>query len=177
MGIDYLILAHLAKRHGLKIKDIPSDGNYDFHAVGLPCFGCSAEHHWAWYIAKADWVFGDHAFQGLLCWLQSTPVASYSAAEKWEWHVCLMCCEMADNLAVQGVADRLDLNIEVINTITAEWPHNVHLRDRRSKSTITIGALCGTRQCSVWVQSGIWSQKENTSPRRWGRQNLFWANK
>jgi len=35
----------------------------------------------------------------------------------------------------------MNLNIEVLNTITPEWPHNVHPRQRRSDSTITIGLM------------------------------------
>ncbi|KAL8570320.1 hypothetical protein ACOMHN_011341 [Nucella lapillus] len=35
----------------------------------------------------------------------------------------------------------LDINIEVINTITPDWTHDVHPRQKRSEHTLTIGLL------------------------------------
>lgn len=47
----------------------------------------------------------------------------------------------ADNMAVQGVADMLNIIIEVLNTITPKWPHDVHPQQGRSGATITIGLM------------------------------------
>ena len=49
--------------------------------------------------------------------------------------------EWADNLAIQAVADMLNINIEVINTITPDWAHDVHPRQQRSANTVTVGLI------------------------------------
>lgn len=49
--------------------------------------------------------------------------------------------QWADNLAVHGVADMLNINIQVINTITPDWTHDIQPRKQRSENTITIGLL------------------------------------
>ena len=54
--------------------------------------------------------------------------------------------EWADNLAVQGVADMLNINIKVLNTITPDWVHDIDPRYGRSDNTITLG-LMGELHC------------------------------
>ncbi|KAI8490825.1 hypothetical protein Bbelb_316180, partial [Branchiostoma belcheri] len=50
--------------------------------------------------------------------------------------------EWADNVAVQAVAEMLNINITVINTTTTpDWPINVHPRRQTSHNTITIGQI------------------------------------
>ncbi len=49
--------------------------------------------------------------------------------------------EWADNLAVQGVADMLNINIKVINTITPNWIHHIQPRHLSSNHTITFGQI------------------------------------
>ncbi|KAK4327733.1 hypothetical protein Pmani_001775 [Petrolisthes manimaculis] len=49
--------------------------------------------------------------------------------------------EWTDNLAVQGIANILNINIRVINTITPDWIHDIHPRQRKSDNTITIGLM------------------------------------
>lgn len=46
-----------------------------------------------------------------------------------------------DNLAVQGVADMLNINIDVISTLSPNCIINVRPRQKKSENTITIGLL------------------------------------
>jgi hypothetical protein len=61
-----------------------------------------------------------------------------------EFQACnarLQSGEWADNLAVQGVADMLNINIQVLNTISPDWMHDIHPRNQRSDNTITKGLI------------------------------------
>jgi hypothetical protein len=49
--------------------------------------------------------------------------------------------EWADNLAVQGVVDMLNVNIRVINTITPNWIHQIQPRQQTTDNTITLGQM------------------------------------
>ena len=49
--------------------------------------------------------------------------------------------EWADNLAVQGVADMLNVNIKVINAIMPNWIHHIQPRHLSSNHTITFGQI------------------------------------
>jgi hypothetical protein len=49
--------------------------------------------------------------------------------------------EWADNLAVQGVVDMLNVNIRVINTITPNWIHQIQPRQQTTDNSITLGQM------------------------------------
>lgn len=150
---DYTVLRHLANRRKLTIKDVPGDGDCFFHAVSvsLPAAGVQAltgpeiRTRLVEYLEATEFKAYYSGFLQLTHIPQLSPTRNrLSQQQRREFQVYvddLRNGEWADNLAVQAVSDMLDINIKVINTITPEWPHDIHPQQHRSTNTITIGLL------------------------------------
>lgn len=143
-GNNYLILAHLAKRRSLKIKDVPGDGNCFFHAVEVALTSVGVQT-----------FTGPDIWQKLIKYMETTPfkdnyvgflqihksphrspqceTLTQQQRQEYDMYIDgLRNGAWADTPVVQGVADMLNLNITVIKTITPECPHNVHPQHGRS---------------------------------------------
>lgn len=66
MENDYLILVHLAKSHGLKIKDVSGDGDCFFHAVSVSLASVRVQN-----------ITGLHMRQKLIGYLETIPFKDY----------------------------------------------------------------------------------------------------
>ena len=150
---DYTVLSQLAKRRNLKIKDVPGDGNCFFHAVSvsLPAIGVQAltgpqiRASLIDYLEATDFKADYSGFLQLPssdCLSPSCNALSQQQHQEFQQYIsALRNGEWADNVAIQAVCDMLNINIEVINTITSDWMHDIHPRQGRSTKTITIGQL------------------------------------
>lgn len=178
-GDDYSVLRHLANRQKLNIKNVPSDGDCFFHAVSvsLPAAGVQAltgpeiRTRLVEYLEATELKAYYSAFLQLTNSPQLSPTCNTLSQQQLrefrEYVDALRNGEWADNLAVQAVSDMLDINIEVINTITPEWPHDIHPQQHRSTNTITIGLL-GERHYVAFqsVEAAVPQESEITRTRQ-----------
>jgi hypothetical protein len=151
IGNDYQLLTHLARRHNLKIKYVPGDGNCFFHAVSfcLRAAGIqviSGPDIRAALIQYFQTTDEKRHYMGFLEFDDTTFNNALSTEEQqlqeFELYVNrLRNGEWADNLAVQGVVDMLNINIRVINTITPNWIHQIQPRQQTTDNTITLGQM------------------------------------
>uniref|UniRef100_A0A0L8GT30 OTU domain-containing protein n=1 Tax=Octopus bimaculoides TaxID=37653 RepID=A0A0L8GT30_OCTBM len=119
------MLEHLAKRHNLKIKQIPAVGNCFFHAVSASLTSVGEQN-----IDEPD------IRQKLIDYLETT-------SDKQYYFGFLQLNNSLHQSSVHEtlIADMLNLNIEVINAITPEWPQDIHPRGQRRERTISIGLM------------------------------------
>ena len=150
-GNDYQLLEHLARRQNFRMKDVPGDGNCFFHAVSFclqvagiqvisgPDIRTALIQYFQTTEEKRDYM-GFLSFQNTTF----TNAASIEEQQVQEFELYINRLgngEWADNLAVQGVADMLNVNIKVINTITPNWIHHIQPRHLSSNHTITLGQI------------------------------------
>ena len=149
----YSILKHLAELRNLKIRDVPGDGNCFFHAVSLslPSAGVQSISGPEIRSQLVQFIENQQHSQPYFGFVEISSNRSSSLADNTlsqqqrqalhSYIDDLRHGQWADNLAVQGVADMLNINIEVINTITPEWTHKVHPRKGASGHSVTIGLM------------------------------------
>ena len=156
-GNDYQVLQCLARRHSLSIRDVPGDGDCFFHAVasGLPAAGIQAisgpdirtrlihflettelSHEYATFIPQPTAQINRRE-QAVL----GSPGQQHLKELMKSYITGLRHGEWADNIAVQGVAEMLNINIKVLNTITTDWMHDIHPKNQQSDNTVTIGLM------------------------------------
>ena len=137
--------------HKLKIKDVPGDGNCFFHAVSL-CLRAagiqviSGPDIRAALIQYFQTTDEKRHYMGFLEFYDTTFNNALSTdqqqLQEFELYVNrLRNGEWADNLAVQGVVDMLNVNIRIINTITPNWIHQIQPRQQTTDNTITLGQM------------------------------------
>lgn len=148
---DNLIMKKLARYYNLKIIDVPGDGDCFFHAVsyslpsvGLPAIsGPKLRSHLVRYFEttkhKENYIgflvisIKDGDSPRLITQKQMYAFRLYIIGlRRGKW---------ADNLAVQGTADMLNININVITTNTPKYIIRIHPQRKKSDKTITIGLL------------------------------------
>ncbi|KAI8492052.1 hypothetical protein Bbelb_304250 [Branchiostoma belcheri] len=149
----YEVLKMLARRRNLQIVDVPGDGDCFFHAVSvsLPAAGVQAipgpeiRAQLIQYLQTTEAREHYSGFQSHDTSQTGTTIGNTPEEEQHQQYQSyidgLKNGEWADNVAVQAVAEMLNINITVINTTTPDWPINVHPRRQTSHNTITIGQI------------------------------------
>ena len=154
---QYPELQPIVARHSLSIVDVPADGNCFFHAVSknLAVAGIQAVtgpeirsmlvDHFNTEPSEnySDFIVSDGRESGRRrTRTASKPCTTVSLPNQWKLYISdLQKGAWADNVAVQGVADMLNINIRILNTITPDWAHQITPQNSTSPHTISIGLI------------------------------------
>lgn len=146
---DYTVMKELAYKYDSKIRDVPGDGDCFFHAVSfsLPSVGLpatSGPELRSQLIRHFKTTQLKHKYMEFLSISEadSPRLIAQQQIHSFELYIDGLCRgNWADNLAVQGVADMLNININVICTNSPNCIINVRPRQKKSETTILIGLL------------------------------------
>ncbi len=163
-------LRTLATTHGFQIMDTPGDGNCFFHAVSMTMQDAGIQrlqhneirHNLIAFLQTSDQAQGyknflpgpeaaqQHTTTGMdidhpTCSdAQIESIQDTTARQQARWEKYLERLQQgawADNIAVQGVAEMLHINIRVLNTITPDYIINVQPASGPSEHTIHLGQI------------------------------------
>uniref|UniRef100_A0A8C4Q2W2 ubiquitinyl hydrolase 1 n=1 Tax=Eptatretus burgeri TaxID=7764 RepID=A0A8C4Q2W2_EPTBU len=144
-------LRSLARSRHLDIVNVPSVGNcfFFFHAVSVSLQDAGVQSTSGSEIRNQLVQFLENygtsqTFASFIPAITDgqTPSQQESPSRRFARYVAgLRSGEWADNVAVQAVAEMLNINIQVLNNITPDWMHDIHPRGSRSDNTITIGLI------------------------------------
>ena len=140
-------LKRIALKKGFKIVDVPGDGNCFFYAVlhGIKSFnfmqhpsGPELRHKVIEFFESND----DYSLHYRHFLENGTDVDSISSSGRFNSYVeDLRKGAWADHVTVQAVADMLNINIRVLNTISPDWAHNIQPRAQNSPNVVNIGLI------------------------------------
>ena len=148
---DFSILCDLAKRHNLKVVDMPADGSCFFHAVAFSLStggiqvitGSNIRAQLIEHLNNPEFKNQYH-LDFLQLHNNPSTLNSLSQQQKDAFELYIDNLKndaWADHLVVQSVADMLNINIQIINTITPDWIHKIQPQNQRSDITIIIGLI------------------------------------
>ena len=152
IGHDYQGIVCLARRNGFGVHNVPGDGNCFFHAVSASLSSAGVQpvgglelrerliHHLQTTNDKNEYMGFLQAPANFQALLPASPTKQQS--QLYESYIrALINGEWADNLAVQALADMLNINICVINTISPDWIHHIQPRHGSSDNTVFVGLI------------------------------------
>ena len=169
---NYQRLQHLARSRHLEIVIVQADGNCFFHAVSVSlqaagvqsASGSELRAQLAHFLENSA---SSHTYAGFVPGNPQaiTPSQQESPSRTMTRYVtALRRGEWADNITVQAVAQMRNINIEVLNTITPDWMHDIHPTGTRSDNTITLG-LIGEQHYVALENSTNHQETPSNSPR------------
>ncbi|TNN62775.1 putative ubiquitin thioesterase L96 [Liparis tanakae] len=142
---NYRGLQRLARSRHLNIVNVPGDGNCFFHAVSASLRAAGVQSTSGAELRMQLVSFLEDSTPGTYAgFMPRSPRAITSGQESpgrtmSRYVSALRAGEWADDIAVQAIAEML--NIQVLNTITPDWMHDVHPTNAQSDNTITLGLI------------------------------------
>ena len=152
IGHNYQGIVCLARRNGFGVYNVPGDGNCFFHAVSTSLSSAGVQpvgglelrerlvNHLQTTNDKNEYMGFLQAPANFEALLPASPTKQQS--QLYESYItALINGEWADNLAIQALADMLNINIRVINTISPDWIHHIQPRHGSSDNTVFVGLI------------------------------------